>query len=84
MAEILKKPLFDPKSNLFLENRGFINISNSFNNSAWKHLSMNMILGIPFDYVLKEESDLWKLFYVLGAQNSAVKMQFEKLIKDIN
>lgn len=65
MAEILKKPLFDPQSNNFLENRGFINISNSFGNSAWKHPSLNVILGIPFDYILREDSDLWKLLYVL-------------------
>lgn len=84
MAEIFKKPLFDPESNVFLTNRGFTNISNSFDNSAWKHPSINMILGIPFDCVLQEESDLWKLFYVLGAQNSAAKIQLEKLIKDIN
>lgn len=84
MAEIFKKPLFDQQSNKFLENKGFINIANSFDNSAWKHPSLNMILGIPFNYILKEDSDLWKLLYVLGAQSSAAKMQFEKLIKDIN
>ena len=84
MAEIFKKPLFDPQSNKFLENRGFINIANSFDNSAWKHPSINMILGIPFDHILKKDSDLWKLFYVLGAQSSAARTGLEKLIKDIN
>lgn len=84
MAEIFKKPLFDHQSNKFLENKGFINISNSFSNSAWKHPSFNIILGIPFDYILREESDLWKLLYVLGAQSSAARFEIEKIIKDVN
>jgi hypothetical protein len=83
MAEIYKKQLTDNQSNLFLEQNGFINISNSFNNSAWKHPGLNLILGIPFDCKVNDNVDLWRLLYLLGQQNGEAKTQLQNLVNNL-
>jgi hypothetical protein len=78
MAQISQKPLLDQPSNKFLKDLGFQNISNSFDNSAWKHVSLKVILGLPFDAIVDSHFKLWNLLYSVGYQNGYGKAIVER------
>ena len=83
MAQISQKHLNDKDSNQFLKDLGFQNISNSFDNSAWKHTALKVILGLPFDTIVDSNFKLWNLLYSVGYQNGYDKANLEKLTQNI-
>lgn len=78
MAQISTKPLNNKNSNQFLKDLGFKNISNSFDNSAWKHVGLKVILGLPFDTIVDSHFKLWNLLYSIGYQNGYDKAIIER------
>lgn len=82
MAEISKKPLLDSDSNLFLESRGFINIINSFAGSSWKKPGINLIFNLDNDVLVRNDNDLYILFYELGYEKGTDDLTKRSFVKD--
>ncbi len=69
MAEISKKQLISAESNTFLINSGFINVTNSMEQSCWKHPGMErLIFALPLDTKVTNRIELWNLLYKLGVE----------------
>ncbi len=84
MAEISKKPLLDADSNKFLESKGFINLTNSFEGSSWRYKELNMIFNLKRDLIINSDKDIYNLFYNTGYVKAQKDILSDKIASKLN